>query len=233
MPGEVLMLKSSFSRYLAPLLLALLAGGACAADLPETSHDGLQLVPGKVKVLYVKPGASLSPYKRVAITDAYVAFRKDWEREHKTGALRVSAKDMEKIKTGLAADLRKIFTEELQKGGYEVVQEGGDDVLVLRPAIIDLDVAAPDTMEPGRSRSFSTSAGAMTLYLEVYDGASGEILVRAVDPKEARDNGRMMWQTSVTNRAEADRMLRKWAVLLREALDRARAQEVPAAATSH
>lgn len=78
MPGEVLMLKSSFSRYLAPLLLALLAGGACAADLPETSHDGLQLVPGKVKVLYVKPGASLSPYKRVAITDAYVAFRKDW-----------------------------------------------------------------------------------------------------------------------------------------------------------
>jgi hypothetical protein len=140
---------------------------------------------------------------------------------------------MEKIKTGLAADLRKIFTEELQKGGYEVVQEGGDDVLVLRPAIIDLDVAAPDTMEPGRSRSFSTSAGAMTLYLEVYDGASGEILVRAVDPKEARDNGRMMWQTSVTNRAEADRMLRKWAVLLREALDRARAQEVPAAATSH
>ena len=66
-----------------------------------------------------------------------------------------------------------------------------------------------------------------------YDGASGEILVRAVDPKEARDNGRMMWQTSVTNRAEADRMLRKWAVLLREALDRARAQEVPAAATSH
>ncbi len=76
-------------------------------------------------------------------------------------------------------------------------------------------------------------AGALTLALEVYAGASGEILVRAVDPKEARDNGRMMWQTSVTNRAEADRMLRKWAVLLREALDRARAQEVPAAATSH
>ncbi len=38
----------------------------------------------------------------------------------------------------------------------------------------------------------------------------------------------MMWQNSVTNRAEADRMLRKWAVLLHEALDRARAQQAPA-----
>jgi hypothetical protein len=222
------MLKCSLSRYLAPLLLAFLAGGACAAELPETSHDGLQLAPGKVKVLYVKPGASLAPYKSVAITDCYVAFRKNWERDHKAGALRVSSRDMEKIKTGLAADFRKIFTEELQKGGYDVVQQGGDDVLVLRPAIIDLDVAAPDTMQPGRSRSFATSAGSMTLYLEIYDGASGEILARAVDPKDARDTGRMMWQNSVTNRAEADRMLRKWAVLTREALDRARSQQAPA-----
>ena len=213
------MLKCSLSRYLAPLLLAFLAGGACAAELPETSHDGLQLAPGKVKVLYVKPGASLAPFKRVAITDCYVAFRKNWEREHKTGAVRVSSRDMEKIKTGLAADFRKIFTEELQKGGYEVVQEGGDDVLLLRPAIIDLDVAAPDTMQPGRSRSFATSAGSMTLYLEIYDGASGEILARAVDPKDARDTGRMMWQNSVTNKAEADRMLRRWASALRERLD--------------
>ena len=227
------MFECSLRRFVAPLLLALFAGAAGAADLPQTTHDGLQLVKGKVEVLYVKPGATLAPYKRVAITDCYVAFRKNWERDQNTGAFRVTQKDMEKIKAGLAADFRKVFTEELQKGGYAVVDEGGDDVLILRPAIIDLDVAAPDTMEPGRSRSFATSAGSMTLYLEVYDGASGEILARAVDPKEARDTGRMMWQNSVTNRAEADRMLRKWAVLTREALDRARAQpELPATPAS-
>ena len=103
--------KSSLSRYLAPLLLAFLAGGAYAADLPETTHDGLQLVPGKVKVLYVKPGASLAPYQRVAITDCYVAFRKNWEREHKTGALRVSSRDMEKIKTGSVFEIAEVLRD--------------------------------------------------------------------------------------------------------------------------
>jgi hypothetical protein len=42
--------------------------------------------------------------------------------------------------------------------------------------------------------------------------------------------GFMTWQSSVTNRSEADRMLKKWAGLARAALDRARASTAPAAA---
>jgi Protein of unknown function (DUF3313) len=228
---EVSMSLASISRRLAALALALWGGCALAGSVPETTHDGLQLVPSKkVQVLYVKPGATLAPYRRIAITDCYVAFRKNWQRDQNTGALRITAKDMEKIKTGLAEECRKAFIAELQgKGGFELVDQGGEDVLVLRPALINLDVAAPDTMTAGRSRSFATSAGSMTLYLELFDGASGEILARVVDPKEARDNGRMMWQNSVTNRAEADRMLARWAQLLHEGLDHAREQPAPAA----
>jgi hypothetical protein len=158
-----------------------------------------------------------------------VAFKKNWQREQNDSGLRVSSADMERIKKNLAEEFRKVFTEELTAGGYAITTDSGEDVLIIRPAIIDLDVTAPDPMSAGRSRTFSTSAGGMTLYVELFDGATGEILARAADRAQARDMGFMTWQSSVTNRSEADRMLKKWAGLARAALDRARASTAPAA----
>jgi hypothetical protein len=190
-------------------------------ELPAVSHDGLELRKGKVaEVLYVRPGVDFSGYKRFAILECPVAFSKDWERERKTGAMRVSQKDMDEIKAGLSAEFLKIFTDELQnKGGYTIVTEGADDVLILRPAIIDLEVSAPDTMSAGRSYTLSESAGGMTLYLEIFDSVTGQILARAIDRQEDRGMGRIQWQNSGTNKAEADRMLRRWAEALRARLD--------------
>ena len=206
------------------VFLGLFATASIAADLPETTHDGLQLVPGsKVRALYAEPGASLAAYKRIALLDCYVAFKKDWQRDQNSSGLRVSSADMQRIRTGVAEMFREAFTKELQDGGYQMTTEGGEDVLILRPAIINLDVSAPDTMSAGMGRTFSTSAGSMTLFVEFLDGATGEILLRAVDAAAARDSGRMMWQSSVTNKAEADRMFGKWAKLARDGLDRARA----------
>ena len=219
------MKKSSITRWLPILLFAAMAG-AHAAEPAEPSFDGLQRVPSKdVQVLYVKPGASLAQFKRVALLDCYVAFRKNWQRDRQSDkGMMIDSKDMERIKTALADEFRKVFTAELEKGGYAMATEGAEDVMILRPAIIDLDVIAPDTMQPGRSKTFAASAGSMTLYLEVYDGATGEILARVVDPRAARDDGLIQWQTSVTNRAEASRIIGKWAALTRGALDRARQQ---------
>ncbi len=208
------------------LLLCVLAGTATAAQpQPEqTTADGLKLTPSKnVELLYTRPGASLAAYKRVAVLDCYVAFRKDWQRDQNDTGIRVTSADMERIKKNLSGEFQKVFAEELAKGGYVLATEAADDVLILRPAIIDLDVAAPDTMSPGMGRTFSTGAGSMTLYLELYDGATGQIIARAYDRAAARDMGVMMWQNSVTNRAEADRQLRKWADLARKALDNAHA----------
>ena len=60
---------------------------------------------------------------------------------------RVSTRDMDRMKADVAAAFKKVFTEELQtKGGYEVVDTAAQDVLVLRPAIINLQVTAPDLL---------------------------------------------------------------------------------------
>lgn len=57
----------------------------------------------------------------------------------------------------------------------------------------------------------------MTLYMELYDGRTGDIIARVVDPEALGDD---FWQVrnSVTNLADADRVLRRWATLLSDHL---------------
>ncbi len=201
------------------LTATLLSGPVFAKDkLPEVDSDGLHLVKkSKVRAAYIKPGTDLSKYSKVKLLDCYVDFVKNWERDYNMDQLglqgRVTDKDAEEIKTRMAAEFRKVFTKELTKKGFPVVDEVGADVLLLRPAIINLDVAAPDIMTAGISRTFVRSAGSMTLYMEMYDSATNTLIARVVDPM-ADDEGFAQAANRVTNKAAADRMLLHWAGLL-------------------
>jgi hypothetical protein len=216
---------------LATLLAAGLPTAVGAKDYPKETPEGLVLQKGKVAdAVYVRPGVDFSVYNRIAILECPVAFRKDWERDQQRKSMaRVSSKDMEEIKAGLSAEFRKVFVEELQdKGGYQVVETGGDDVLVIRPAIINLDVTAPDTMTAGRSYTLSESAGEMTLYIELYDSVTGQLLAKAIDRRsDPGMGGTIQWRNGVTNKADADRMLRRWAKALRERLDEVHGKSKP------
>ena len=98
-------------------------------------------------------------------------------------------------------------------------------MLVLRPALINIQVSAPDLMTPGRSATYVESAGAMTIYLELWDSASNTILARVIDGKaDPAHYGQL--SSSVTNRAAADRMMRSWADELRSRLDFVRSKDV-------
>lgn len=211
-------------------IIALLAaaGSLHAADnkLPEVTIDGLNhLKDTELAIVYADPDADLSSYTKVYLLDPYVAFKKNWQRDQnrESRSLRVTSSDMEKIKSELAGMFKETFTQTLTEGGYELVNERGDDVLIVRPAIINLDITAPDTMTTGRSRSFAESAGEMTLYLELYDSVTDDLLAKALDRKFDRKTGSFQWQNSVTNRAAADRILTEWANVLKDGLDAARA----------
>ena len=104
--------------------------------------------------------------------------------------------------------------------GYKVVSEAGEDVLLLRPAIIDLDITAPDAPSGGRTRTYTSTTGAATLYIELFDSVSGDIIGRAIDRQVVRSPGsRLTWSTSVTNTQDARRMFVGWADQLRGFLD--------------
>jgi len=67
------------------------------------------------------------------------------------------------------------------------------------------------------------SAGAMTLYMELYDSASSTLIARVVDPQA--DDGLAHMANRVTNKAAADVILRHWAELLAKRLGEATHKE--------
>jgi len=193
-------------------------------EVPEYTVEGLQLVPDTKNIAYVwaEPGADLSQYGRVYLVEPYVAFKKNWQREQNRGILKVNSSDMERIKKNVQELFMEVFTEELVKGGYTLASERAEDVLIVKPAIVDLDISAPDIRSAGRTTTYATSAGSMTLYIELYDSETGDLLAKALDPKADRDRGYMQWQSGPANRAAAKRMMEPWAEALRKGLDKAR-----------
>jgi len=194
-------------------------------ELPEYTIEGLQRVPDTkdIAVVYAEAGADLAQYNRIYLIEPYVAFKKNWQRDQNRGmGMKVKNTDMERIKIRVRELFMEVFTNELEKGGYTLTNERAEDVLIVRPAIIDLDVNAPDIMSAGRTDTYVRSAGSMTLYLELYDAETDDLLAKALDLKADRDRGFMHWQTGPANRQAAKRMMQPWAEALREGLDEAR-----------
>lgn len=217
--------------YVAIALLVISGCAGSQSSAPAVTSDGLQLVPDtKFGEVYQRPGVDLAGFTEFGVEDCRVSFKKNWLREQNDNRLdlsnRVTQRDVDRIKDNLGALCTEHFTAALLTDpAYNLVDgfDDGEQVLVLSPSIINLDINAPDTMSAGRSRSYTTSAGEMTLSLELSDATTGEVLYRIVDRKRSRDTGRMEWTTSVSNKAEAERTLRRWADLLRQGLDTVRA----------
>jgi hypothetical protein len=212
------MIAGSGLRTILGAVLAAALCAACATEsrLPDVTHDGLERVKGsRVARAWVKPGVDFSQYTEVGLLDCFVSFRRNWRMNHPG----VRTRDMERIKRDLASEFRSVFTQELENGGYPVVTDAAEHMLLVRPAIIDLNVAAPDTNTSGRSDSFTASPGQMTLVIELFDSVSNEILARAIDRRTARNVGNIQWTTRGTNRDAARRILRRWAGLLVAKLD--------------
>jgi hypothetical protein len=197
--------------------------------VPEVTVEGLQLIrDSNLALVYAEPGIDLSQYSRIYLDDAYIAFKKNWRRnQNRYHPQKIKAGDMARMKLELSSLFREVFSRTLEKGGYELVSERAEDVLLLKPAIINLDVVAPDTMDANRGNSYSETTGEMTLYLELYDSVTDDLIAKALDRKIDRQTGYFQWQNRVTNRAAANRILQVWANVLKEGLDEARSTGVP------
>lgn len=215
------------------LISSILIMGMAAAPVavlaksepPEISLEGLQLVEKDRRgEIYADPDVDWSVYDKIQLDHATVAFKRNWKRDqNRIQSFKVRDSDMEKIKTNLSEMFDTVFTEELTKNGtYQITTESGDNVMKITPKIVDLDVYAPDTMNVGNTKSFTESAGKMTLKLEIYDSITGDLIATASDRREADRRGYMQWTTRVSNNADARRMLQRWATGLRKRLEESR-----------
>lgn len=203
-------------------LLGLVVPLALAAQEPDAApahtSEGLQLLPGDrgFTQVWLRPGTDLADYRRVYLAEPAVAFRKNWLKDQNRGhpSMRVKPSDMEVIARDLKTLLVTMLSDELLTAGYTFSEVRDHDVLIIKPAIVDLDINAPDVQVPNTTDILTSSAGSMTLYLEIYDSVSEELLMKAVDTATDRDTGHVHWQRKVANTAAFKRMIKPWAEAL-------------------
>jgi Protein of unknown function (DUF3313) len=219
-------------------LLAFVAGVALCGttlgkDMPDNWDGLVRVKPKRMDAAYVAPAADFRAYSKVMFDPAEVAFKKDWRRDINDATVGlsndVSEEDAAKILAAARDGLDKVFKDTFEKAGIQVVTTPGEDVLRLSPGIANLDVAAPDTMSPGRSRTYVTESGEATLILEARDSLTGALLGRVFDRRETRQAGRAQWATSVSNRADFEQLFRTWANICVKGMEELKAHSpVPA-----
>jgi hypothetical protein len=199
----------------------LFASMAQGKEKPPENWDGLEI--RKVKgldLVYVRPNTEFPAYKSVQLEQVGVEFAKGWEKNSRDFDRRPTAEDMQEIREKLGALVQETFKQELVKHGYTVVDAPSEDTLLVRTAIIDLYINAPDVDSAVNVRTYTTSAGSMTLVLEARDGPTGQLQARVIDGRTDNSSGRMTWTNRATNTTEARRIIEVWAKRLRESLDR-------------
>ncbi len=199
---------------------------ASAAEPPQEIEGGLvRVAKAKLDHVYLLPGASFANYDRVRIDPVDVSFSPNWKpnESRRSPSQRLTADDIEKIRTTVAEEFRKSFERELSNGGYAIANEDGPDVLRLTPRIVNLYITAPDKPTAGRTRTYTTTAGHLTLDLTLRDSTSGQYLARAVDTHQDNQSVHFQISNRVTNIAAARNAFSKWSRALRQGLDDAKA----------
>jgi hypothetical protein len=216
-------------QFVAALVLgavALLGGLAQAADA-TASWDGLvPIKPKRMDMVYVLPGADFRPYSKVMLDRTEVAFHKDWLKNMnnaRSGNRRINDSEAAKIMAAASANFSDVWTKALEKAGYQVVDAPGADVLRVSTAIANLYINAPDTMDAGRSVSYTAEAGEATLILEARDSRTNALLGRVVDRRETRSSVTMQPTSRVTNQADFRALFSQWAAIVGKGLEELKA----------
>lgn len=207
-------------RHFARLAVLGLAAGAGAsaraADSPPTTWDGLVRVPSKkIKFVYLAPKTDFKPYTKVMIDPTEVSFDKDWIRNYNQDEVdptgQISASDIHRAVTDGVKRASTIFDKAFADGGYPVVTAPGPDVLRVRTAILNIQVASPDLMTSmSRTITNSSAAGSAMLVVEARDSQSNALLGRAVDQRLAGVGGSVL-RNSVTNTSDFQELIKTWA----------------------
>jgi hypothetical protein len=208
-------MKQSLAAICAALAVVGVAATATQAARPPATWDGLVLVDSKrLDRVYLLPGADFRTYTKVMLDPTEVAFRKDWMRDYNStmrgAGGRLDQKQADRIMEAVRSGMGETFAKAYREAGFEVVDSPGPDVLRVRTGVVNLDIAAPDVMTAGRSKTFSQDAGEATLVLEARDSQSGALLGRALDRRAAGDS-RPYLRNSVTNVADFQRLFDIWA----------------------
>lgn len=193
----------------------------------EVTFDGLTRMEGTIMdAVWALPDIDLTAYSKVMFEGVGVEYREvSGPYSGREGSTTAQRRNQTEFR--LHPDTRALFEEEIaaafreemaRSEVFEIVEEAGPDVLLVRGGLLDVvSRVPPETI--GRSRIFIDSIGEATLILEIRSSVSHSIYARAVDRRAAQTGATMTESNRVTNRAEVRRLGRRWGRMLRDGLD--------------
>ena len=206
-------------------LAAALAAG-CAADPPpeETTADGLVRVPSRsVGGVYRDPQAAFFQYRRIILEPPSISFVKDWTEKHP----KVSPSEINRIRTESVHLFRDEFAREfVKRGSYKFADEPAPDVLLVVPAVEELDIIAPEAGDSPGARTYLTGRPVtMKVTGDIRDAMTGKVVARVITyhPPEQNPYNELRIANRTSNAQEQRRVFAEWSLLAREALDVAKA----------
>jgi len=229
-------MRLTSSILLSTLGLAAVLAGGCSADPPpaETTADGLVRVPSRsVGGVYRAPDVTFLEYKRVILEPPSISFVAEWAEKHPD----VSSREVARIRTEAIQLFRDEFSREIVKrGNFEFAEEPAPDVLLVVPAIEDLDIKSPEAGESAGERTFLTGRPVtMKVTGDLRDAVSGRVIGRVVLFHLAEQNPRNELRDAnrTANAHEQRKVYADWSQLVHEAIHVARAakprERIPAA----
>jgi len=223
------MMKKNFWSFSALLFSVLILAGCSASGMKDIEESGFlkdysQLKPGDgdaAALTYINPDVDFKPYTKVMLERVVVS-------------LSPTSKSRE-IDPAMLVELTSYYQNallEALKGGYEIVEQPGPDVLWVRVAITDVEASNPTAntlssivpvglVVAGAAKATSDAnlgTGEAASEIEVLDSMTKERLAAAVD---RRQGGKAAFRGKWVDTQQA---FDYWAKRFRERLDGLRRQ---------
>jgi hypothetical protein len=214
------------------ILINLLLGGSLLAADRENLKKGDVTVEGltvmkttRFTEVQVNKNVDWSKYNKYQIAPVEISFIKDWQQDYnrtqRSLSRQVTDNDVIRIKETMGEIVYSEFDDALKnRAGLKKVDTADSNTLLFKPRVINLDLYAPEVESSTViSRTYARQSMKATLFLEVYDAVSGQILARWIDTREDPDRGYFDWVNRITNNERARNIVRIWTERMVEGLD--------------
>lgn len=222
------MKKDLAHAFAATLVVALFSGCASAppsidsSPTAEVTFDGLnEVLNSSADEAWARPGMDLSGYSKIMLQGAGIEYRPGGEsgRTYMARSRGGPYEVTEEQKARFEQLVSETFREEMARSErFEIVDQPGPDVLLIRGVLLDVVSYVPPDDIGGRVEVYLSSVGEATLVLEIRDSITNAIMARAID-RDAAESSTMFNSNRVTNRSEVRRLVQGWARALREGLE--------------
>jgi hypothetical protein len=212
-------MKNNSTKLLVGACLVALGGCVSAPSIDATanqSYDGLTPIKGTaMRQVWADEEFDLTRYTKVMLQGSEIHYRP--VKGNATSRFRSSASEFP-LTEEQKDRLEVVFDEQFEKAlreieRYEVVEERGPDVLLVRGTLIDVVSKVPPE-GPGRTEYYLDSVGQATFVVEFVDSQSDAVLIRGVDTRAAGSQGPAMASNRVTSTSEVRRLASYWANML-------------------